>query len=255
MIQLSNFLLLSILFLFTGCNQDNVKFVKKSFFKTKLGTVENQKLITQLPKIKKTIIVKKEKENSLIQEKKERFKEILIPIVTEVYNTLQSQYLDVKQDIANEKNKEFIQKLKIEYKVKTNKKLLEALKPHPISITLAQAAIESAWLTSRFTKEANNIFGVWSFHSNEPRIEASSTRDGEKIYLKKYKTYNAAVTDYYKNLAKNWAYARFREQRVLVNDPYHLIKFLGSYSEKKERYIATLKKMIDYNKFYQYDIK
>jgi len=260
MIRLSNFLLLSIFFLFTGCNQENVKLVKKSFFKTKLGTVENQKLITQLPKIKKTIIIKvvkkeKRKTNFLIQEKKERFKEILVPIVTEVYNRLQSQYLNVKVDIANEKNQEFIQKLKIEYKVKTDKKLLEALKPHPISITLAQAAIESAWLTSRFTKEANNIFGVWSFRSNEPRIEASSTRDGKKIYLKKYKTYNAAVTDYYKNLGKNWAYARFREQRVLVNNPYYLIKFLGSYSEKRERYIAALKKMIDYNKFYQYDIK
>jgi Bax protein len=250
-----------ILFFFTGCNQKNVKedvkVVKKSFFTTKLGTIENQKLVTTLPEIKKPIIVKKKKNNtnSLVQEKKQRFKDILVPIVKEVYNTLQSQYLNVKKDIELGKNQEFITKLKEEYKVTTNQELLQALKPHPISITLAQAAIESAWLTSRFTIKANNIFGVWSFNSDEPRIEASSTRGERKIYLKKYKTFKAAVSDYYKNLAKSWAYEKFREQRVLTNDPYHLVQFLQSYSEKKERYTKLLGKMIEHNDFYQYDIK
>jgi len=222
------------LFLFAGCNKTNVKedikLVKKSYFKTKIGTIENQKLVTVLPEMKKTVTTKKKKQNSnsLVQQKKQKFKDILVPIITEVYNTLQTQYLNVKKDIDQGRNQEFIEKLKIEYKATTDKELLEALKPHPVSIALAQAAIESAWLTSRFTIKANNIFGVWSFHSDEPRIEASSTRGEKKIYLKKYKTYKAAVADYYKNLAKNWAYERFREQRTLTNDPYHLVQFLQS---------------------------
>lgn len=251
------FLLLSTTFLFAGYNKDNVKIVKKSFFKTKLGTIENQKFITKLPEVKKPTIVKKKKKktNSLVQQKKQRFKEILVPIITEVYSTLQTQYLNVKNDIQNNKNQEFIEKLKIEYKADTNEELLQALKPHPVSIALAQAAIESAWLTSRFTIKANNIFGVWSFHNNEPRIEASSTRGEKKIYLKKYKTYKSAVADYYKNLARNWAYDKFREERTLTNDPYHLVQFLQSYSEKKERYTKLLAKMIEYNKFYEFDIK
>jgi len=247
--------------MFTGCNQKNikedVKLVTNSFLQTKLGTIENKKLITKLPEIKKTIVVKKvnKRVNISVQQKKQRFNNILVPIITEVYNTLQTQYLNVKSDIEKGKNQEFIEKLKIEYKAKTNEKLLQALKPHPISIALAQAAIESAWLTSRFTIKANNIFGVWSFRSNEPRIEANSTRGDRKIYLKKYKTYKAAVTDYYKNLAKNWAYYEFREQRTLSDDPYYLVQFLESYSEKKERYTKLLAKMIEYNKFYEYDIK
>ena len=259
--KLSFFLILSILFFFTGCDQkkvkEDVKVVKKSYFKTKIGTIENQKLVTMLPKIEDESIKKRKKSqsNSLVQQKKQKFKDILVPIITEVYNTLQTQYLNVKADIAKNRNHDFIEKLKVEYKATTNKELLEALKPHPVSIALAQAAIESAWLTSRFTIKANNIFGVWSFKSDEPRIEASSTRGEKKIYLKKYKTYKAAVADYYKNLAKNWAYEKFREERTLSNDPYHLVQFLQSYSEKKERYTKLLAKMIEHNDFYKYDIK
>jgi Bax protein len=251
------FLVLSIAFIFTGCVQGDVKLVKKSYFKTKLGTIENQKLVTTLPEIKKPIVAKKKKKkiNPTVQQKKQRFKDILVPIVTEVYNTLQTQYKNVKRDMEQGKNQEFIERLKIEYKAKNNQELLQALKPHPISITLAQAAIESAWLTSRFTIKANNIFGVWSFNSEEPRIEASATRGERRIYLKKYKTYKAAVADYYKTLAKTWAYDEFRKQRVLTNDPYVLVQFLQSYSEKKERYTKLLARMIEYNKFHKHDIK
>lgn len=248
---------LFITFLFTGCTQENVKLVKKSYFKTQLGTVENHKLVTKLPTLPKPIIKKKKerKTNSLVQKKKQRFKDILAPIITEVYTTLYNQYQNIKNDIEQNKNQQFLKKLKIEYKATTNQELLQALKPHPISITLAQAAIESAWLTSRFTINANNIFGVWSFNDKEPRIEASSTRGEQKIYLKKYKTYKAAVSDYYKNIAKNWAYKKFREERILSNDPYHLVQFLEAYSETKERYTKLLARVIEYNEFYKYDIK
>lgn len=251
------FALIAIVSLFTGCTEEEVKIAKKADFKTKLGTIENQKLITKLPEIKKPIVVKKKvkKINISVAEKKQRFKDILVPIITEVYNSLENQYNNVKRDITQNKNKEFIEKLKIEYKAKTDEELLQALKPHPISIALAQAAIESAWLTSRFTIKANNIFGVWSFRSNEPRIEASQTRGEKKIYLKKYKNYKAAVTDYYKNIARNWAYAKFREQRVLLNDPHQLVQHLQAYSEKKETYTDLLSTMIEYNKFDKYDAK
>jgi len=254
------FIVLS-LFVFTGCNQHDikadVKLIKNNFLQTKLGTSENKKLITKLPKIKQPIIVTKtiKSVNISVEQKKQRFKNILVPIIIDVYNTLQTQYLNVKSDIEKGGNQEFIEKLKMRYQAKTNEKLLQALKPHPISIALAQAAIESAWLTSRFTIKANNIFGVWSFRSDEPRIEANSMRGERKIYLKKYKTYKAAVTDYYKIFAKNLAYYEFRKQRILSDDPYHLVQFLQSYSEKKERYTQLLAKIIEYNNFDKYDIK
>ena len=73
--------------------------------------------------------------------------------------------------------------------------------------------------------------------------------------MKKYATLQAAVEDYYKNIARNWAYEEFRKQRTLTNDPYILTDHLGSYSEKKEVYTELLKSMIEYNEFHEYDIK
>ena len=246
--------IISTLF-FTGCDENKIIKLEEGFTNTKLGTIQNQELVTKII-VPKPIVVKKVKKVPLsVQQKKQRFKDILVPIATEVYNTLYNQYIDVKRDIEQNINREFIEKMKVEYRAKNDEELLYALKPHPISILLAQGAIESAWLTSRFTVKENNIFGVWSFNKNEPRIEANATRGEKKIYLRKYKTYKAAIFHYYKNLAKNRAYKEFRKQRTLTDDPYELVQYLGSYSEKKEIYTNTLKKMIEYNKFYEYDIK
>lgn len=143
----------------------------------------------------------------------------------------------------------------VKYKVKTTKRLLEALKPHPISITLAQAAIESAWLTSRFVHEGKNIFGVWSFNKNEPRIRALDSRKLKVIYLKKYKTLKQSIEDYYYIIATNKAYKDFRQMRVVAYNPYILIPYLKYYSEKREEYTNTLKEVVEYNDFTKYDIK
>ncbi len=254
--------ILFVLLLFTGCDQQEVQIVEKKLFESKVGTIEDQRLITKIEPPKKEapkpkVVEKKvkKKPNMTVSQKKKRFNDILVPIVTEVYTHLQQQFEDAQKAIQTNTNQESIATLKEFYEVESDQELLEALKPHPISITLAQGAIESAWLTSRFTKLANNIFGVWSFRSNEPRIEASETRGEKKIYLKKYKNLKAAVYDYYKNIGKNWAYEEFRKQRLLTDDPYALVDHLKSYSEKREVYTNTLKRMIEYNNFDRYDIK
>lgn len=255
------FLLIGIVFFLSGCDTQKIQKLDPKLLESPLGTLDTkeQKLITKLP-IKeeppKIVQPKKKKAPTMsVSAKKERFKTVLVPIVTEVYSQLQGQFEAVQRDIQNNQNHQYIEELKEFYEVETNEDLLKALKPHPISITLAQGAIESAWLTSRFTKLANNIFGVWSFRSNEPRIEASGTRGEKKIYLKKYKNLKAAVYDYYKNIGKNWAYEEFRKQRLLTDDPYVLVDHLKTYSEKREVYTQTLKKMIKFNQFDQYDIK
>jgi Bax protein len=245
---------LVIVALLTGCRDEKAIVLDGNFLDTKLGKIENQKLVISLPKeLNITPLLKKVPVS--VSKKKQRFREILVPISQMVYDKLQKQYLSIKSDIKNNKNREFIEALKLEYKAKTDKTLLHALKPHPISILLAQAATESAWLTSRFTKEAYNIFGVWSFNKNEPRIAAEGLRGSKTIYLKKYKNLKAAVEDYYKNIGRSWAYKEFRKQRTLTNDPYKLSEYLGSYSEKKEEYTDLLKSMIKYNKFHLYDKK
>ena len=85
--------------------------------------------------------------------------------------------------------------------------LLKRIKPHPISITLAQAALESAWGTSRFFVEANNIFGMWSRSKNSANtIKAGEVRkNGKQVHLQKFKSLEDSVRAYYFNLARNKA--------------------------------------------------
>ena len=126
---------------------------------------------------------------------------------------------------------------------------------HPISITLAQAAIESGWGTSRFFKEANNIFGVWSYGNTTKRIAALQKRNGKTIWLRKYDSLEDSVADYYVNISKGNAYKKFRELNTKGSDIYELVKELKMYSEKREIYSKELSQIIKYNKFTQYDEK
>jgi len=135
------------------------------------------------------------------------------------------------------------------------KNISEGVYAHPISITLAQAAIESGWGTSRFYKEANNIFGVWSYNKNTPRIAATQKRDGKTIWLKKYNSLEDSIKDYYKNISKKRVYKKFRELNKKNASVYELVKELKMYSEKRELYSKELAQIIRHNKFTRYDKK
>lgn len=185
-----------------------------------------------------------------VQEKKERFKTIILPVAQEVYSDLLEQYNDVAEGI---KNGDDFEDLKKEYKATSNEELLMALKPHPISLTLAQAAMESSWATSRFFREANNIFGVWSFDENEPRIAAGEKRGDKTIWVKKYSSVKNAIKDYYRTLARGDAFKEFRALKLKTNDSHELAKKLDRYSEKGAKYGEELSSIINFNKFKQYD--
>ena len=78
-----------------------------------------------------------------VAEKKQRFLKLFVPAITKVYNERQNKYKKIKENIKYSKHPIKIQKLMKKYKVTTNNELLKKLKPHPISIALAQAALES----------------------------------------------------------------------------------------------------------------
>ncbi|MBA6252674.1 MULTISPECIES: glucosaminidase domain-containing protein [unclassified Colwellia] len=188
-----------------------------------------------------------------VQEKKARFKNLIIPAIDEVYDELMVQYLDVSESLKSGSDNDMIEKLKIEYKAKTDNELLMALKPHPKSIAIAQAAMESAWATSRFFNKANNIFGVWSFDEDEPRIAALKKRGDKTIWLKKYPSVKASVRGYYRTLGRSAAFKKFRELRLKTDNPYSLVKKLDRYSEKGAEYGDELTSIIKFNKFNTYD--
>ena len=188
-----------------------------------------------------------------VQEKKARFSSLIVPAVNNVYANLMKQYVEIKEIIEAGKSNNKIEKLKIEYKATTDKELLMALKPHPRSIAVAQAAMESSWATSRFFREANNIFGVWSFDEDEPRIAALQKRGDKTIWVKKYSTVEESVYDYYRTLARSSAFAEFRQTKMTTNDPFILVTKLDRYSEKGSLYGEELTAIIKFNKFDDYD--
>ena len=188
-----------------------------------------------------------------VQEKKVRFKALIVPAVKTVYAQLMTRYETVKATLdAGESNAD-IDRLKDEYKATSDAELLMALKPHPKSIALAQAAMESSWATSRFFRVAYNIFGVWSFDEDEPRVAALQKRGDKTIWVKKYASIEDSVFDYYRTLARSSAFVEFRKARMTTNDPFVLVTKLDRYSEKGSLYGEELTSIIKFNKFDSYD--
>jgi len=193
--------------------------------------------------------------NMSVSEKKARFFTLVVPAVERVHNELQKQYEEVKQALENHTDREKIAALKKKYKVKTDRELLIALKPHPVSITIAQAAMESAWGTSRFFLKANNIFGVRSTSAKEPRVAAGEKTNGRTIWVRKYKSLDESIRHYYFVIATTPQYRDFKKMNYDKKPLSEIIQGLKEYSEIGDRYAKELLGIIRYNKLTKYDTK
>jgi Bax protein len=159
----------------------------------------------------------------------------------------------LKKPNWNEQDSTFFLSLSEAYKTNNGEVLLNRMRVHPNSIIIAQAIIESGWGSSRVFREANNMFGIWSYSANEPRIAAKFKRESETIYLRKYGDFSESIEDYFKTVGRTNAYREFRRARVDTTDPYKLIKYLTRYSERGEEYVIQLSSMIRFNELTQYD--
>ena len=193
--------------------------------------------------------------NMTVAEKKKRFFALLVPPVEHVHRELERQYEAVKKDIENHTNQAKIAALKKKYNAKTDEELLIAIKPHPMSIALAQAAMESAWGTSRFFREANNIFGVWSTNSKQKRVAASEKRGNKTIWVRKFDNLDEAIRQYYFMLSASPRYRAFKKMSYEGKPATEVIKGLKYYSERGDAYVKELRSMIRYNKLTKYDTK
>jgi Bax protein len=128
----------------------------------------------------------------------------------------------------------------------------------PPSIALAQAAIESAWGTSRFTREGNNLFGQWVF--DRDRGIAPLERPEDANYsLARFQSLGDAVDAYLRNLNGFSAYREFRRLRRLMRaagdalDPYRLAAGLVNYSTRRHAYVQEVRSVIRGNDLTRYD--
>lgn len=196
-----------------------------------------------------------------VEEKKEKFINMLVPAVLLVKHNIAVDRerigdiiwkLENKLNIHQEDSCFLVSKIE-EYKADNPKDLYTRMATHPTSIVLAQAAIESGWGSSRFFREANNIFGVWSYRPEENRIIATGSRGDASVYLRKYQDLSGSIHDYFMTLARAKSYKIFRKERLKLKDPYQLTYFLKNYSELRYVYVSRLNMLIRENNLTRYD--
>ena len=128
----------------------------------------------------------------------------------------------------------------------------------PISLSLAQAAIESGWGTSRYSREGNAIFGQYTFDETMG-LKPKDRNKNDEFFIKKFSNLSESVRSYFKNINTHLAYADFREERKKLRmsgenlSGYKLVNFLKDYSERKELYIKDVKEIMTSNNFKKYD--
>jgi Bax protein len=127
----------------------------------------------------------------------------------------------------------------------------------PVSLAIAQAAIESGWGTSRFALEGNALFGQWTW--GKKGIEPKEKDSNKKFKILNFQILRASVRAYKNNLNTNNGYKEFREARALLrqNDEkisgLKLAKYLFRYAATGKEYTASLEKSIKINSLDDFD--
>ncbi len=122
----------------------------------------------------------------------------------------------------------------------------------PVSLALAQAATESAWGTSRFAREGNNIFGQWCFDEGCGLVPGQRADDASHE-VRAFATVEASVRAYFRNLNTNPTYEYLRELRAQMRmkgkplDSRALAQGLLRYSERGHVYISEIHDIIRIN--------
>lgn len=83
----------------------------------------------------------------------------------------------------------------------------------PISLALAQAALESGWGSSSYSRKYNNFFGEYTTLSSVPSHRIAGSRKRIRVF----ESIEDAVRAYMWNLNTHYAYAEFRKERLLAH--------------------------------------
>lgn len=136
--------------------------------------------------------------------------------------------------------------------------LLDKVDIVPVSLAVAQAAVESAWGSSRFFREGNALYGQQTRDANEGLVPAERP-EGARYLVRSFKSLRASVRAYLDNLNTHPAYGDFRALRADMRragtalDGPSLAGTLLAYSERGEAYIVSLRTIMRVNGLDEYD--
>jgi len=241
---------------------------------------DKNKLVPSITKVK---VIKKAIEKPLhdvilpnfsaiidVKEKKKQFFEFIRPAIASQNAQLLNLRGQLEQLLSrvsleeplSDEELNFLNDLSKQYRVSKNYSVLQKLDELlirvdivPESLVLVQAANESAWGTSRFSRIGLNFFGIWCYKKGCGMVP-SGRNDGAKHEVAAFKSVVANVTHYFKNINTNNAYRVFRvirsdlrEQNQPLNSEI-LATGLLHYSERGAAYVMDITDMLRHNQRY-----
>ena len=200
-----------------------------------------------------------------VKTKKRAFFDYLTPFINKINDDLASErkfILSLNDNPNDPQDAQHLARLAKKYRVKQKQdfqsvkfELLSRVDQLPIELVLMQAANESAWGTSRFAVQANNLFGQWCFKPG-CGVVPEGRPEGETYEVRKFSHPADSVRSYYFNLNTGYAYEDLRIVRRTLRDigeeldPMVLAEGLLAYSTRREAYIDEIQKMISINSKY-----
>ena len=145
----------------------------------------------------------------------------------------------------------FLQNLCRKYRAHEVADLRRRISPVPVSLIMAQGALESSWGGSRFSLERNNLFGVLAWNNAEHL--ADGREDGKAYSGVAYASLLDSVRSYILMLNRVPAYKELRQIREETMDSLALANGLHLYSNRGTEYIADLAQLIKSNDLQVYD--
>jgi len=136
--------------------------------------------------------------------------------------------------------------------------LLRKIDIIPASMALAQAANESAWGESRFAREANNLFGIWTY-DEEKGLKPLGREEGKKHLVRIFDDFGESVRYYMHTLNSHPAYEELRDIRQQLResnqviDGHALAAGLEQYSARGQQYIDLIQSLIRQNEWARLD--
>tara|TARA_Y100001970_G_scaffold286125_1_gene407522 strand:+ start:6467 stop:7624 length:1158 start_codon:yes stop_codon:yes gene_type:complete len=200
-------------------------------------------------------------ENS--QKRKDLFIQIILPLIIKENNYIKSDRMKLFRILNKSKNtkveKKWLATKFKQYGVVNND--LSTLKIRmdevPISMTIAQAAKETGWGTSRFAQEGNALFGQWTWSGKGLRPKGADSDSTHKVM--KFRVLQASVKAYQRNLNTHSSYKAFRSARAELRDEGKkldsliLSNYLDKYAETGKEYVKILQKIIKQNNLTDFD--
>lgn len=158
----------------------------------------------------------------------------------------------VKKKEISDFDSVFIVGMKRKYETDSIDELKRRIYPHPVSLALTQAVLESGWGTSSIFRNGNNIFGIMSFSSDDSRSLIQFQTGDDERYLRTYGSVIESVEHYYLLISKLSSYKRFRQKRWEGKASPELLQYMGSYHES-DQYAEMAQSIIASNNLEHFD--